>query len=182
VLLAAATSLALLGVAIRAWIATIAVPFLMSTNDAVVELLNGTVKVWDRDAMSDYSNAHRPLYEVKSNLFKGLAHPVRVRVLEVLAASSSVSVTDLLSDTGLEASHLSQHLSVLRRHNLVVAERRASQVFYRLAYPKVADLLSISRALLVEILETTQQQLASTVQMTEVSAPSDPHNEHVSTS
>lgn len=130
-----------------------------------------SLKSWNRDHMELFSNAHRPLYEVKANLFKGLAHPVRVRVLEVLAASANVSVTDLLADTGLEPSHLSQHLSVLRRHNLVVAERRGSQVFYRLAYPQVADLLTVARALLVEILETTQQQLVSTVGLPDLSEP-----------
>ena len=113
--------------------------------------------------MDQFSATQRPLYEVKANLFKGLAHPVRVRVLEVLSAHPDVSVTDLLADTGMEPSHLSQHLSVLRRHHLVVAERRGSQVFYRLAYPQVADLLAVSRSLLIEILQTTQQQLASTV-------------------
>ena len=112
--------------------------------------------------MDEYSEARRPLYEVKANLFKGLAHPIRVRILEVLAAGETVSVTDLLADTALEASNLSQHLSVLRRHNLVSAERRGSQVFYRLAYPQVADLLSVSRALLVEVLEATQKQLVTT--------------------
>ncbi|RFA07627.1 transcriptional regulator [Subtercola boreus] len=116
-----------------------------------------------------FSTDHRPLYEVKANLFKGLAHPVRVRVLEVLSASPDVSVSDLLTDTGLEASHLSQHLSVLRKHNLVVAERRASQVFYRLAYPQVADLLAISRSLLVEILQNTRAQLDSTVNLPDIS-------------
>jgi ArsR family transcriptional regulator len=121
--------------------------------------------------MDQFTSAQRPLYEVKANLFKGLAHPVRVRVLEVLSASGDVSVTTLLADTGLEPSHLSQHLSVLRRHNLVVAERRASQVFYRLAYPQVGDLLRVSRSLLVEILETTQQQLDSTINLPEVRAP-----------
>lgn len=118
--------------------------------------------------MATFSSSHRPLYEVKANLYKGLAHPVRVRVLEVLSTTGSVSVTDLLADTGLEASHLSQHLSVLRRHNLVVAERRASQMFYRLAYPEVADLLAVSRTLLVKILETTQQQLVSTTTLPEL--------------
>jgi DNA-binding transcriptional ArsR family regulator len=117
--------------------------------------------------VDEYTTEHRPLYEVKANLFKGLAHPVRVRVLEVLAAAQakgeSVSVTELIADTGLEASHLSQHLAVLRRHQLVAADRRASQVFYRLAYPQVADFLDVSRALLIEILEHTQRQLASTI-------------------
>jgi DNA-binding transcriptional ArsR family regulator len=77
--------------------------------------------------MDEYTTEHRPLYEVKANLFKGLAHPVRVRVLEVLAAAQArgetVSVADLIADTGLEASHLSQHLAVLRRHQLVAGER-----------------------------------------------------------
>lgn len=104
----------------------------------------------------------RPLYEVKANLFKGLAHPVRVRVLEVLSAAEEVSVAELLDDIGIEASHLSQHLAVLRRHNLVRAERRASQVYYRLAYPQVAELLKVARLLLVDILETTREQLVST--------------------
>ena len=107
--------------------------------------------------------SEQPLYEVKANLFKGLSHPVRIRVLEVLSATREESAAELIVDTGLEASHLSQHLAVLRRHNLVVAERRASQVFYRLAYPQVADLLTTARALLVEILEHTRDQLASTV-------------------
>lgn len=109
--------------------------------------------------MSDFSLDNRPLYEVKANLFKGLAHPVRIRTLERLAGGGDVSVSELLADTGLEPSHLSQHLSVLRRHNLVVADRRGSQVFYRLAYPQVADLLSVARILLVEVLQTTQRHL-----------------------
>ena len=113
--------------------------------------------------MDQFTDVQRPLYEVKANLFKGLAHPIRVRVLEVLSAHPEISVTDLLADTGVEASHLSQHLSVLRRHNLVTADRRGSQVFYRLAYPQVADLLAVSRSLLIDILDTTQRQLASTV-------------------
>ena len=126
-----------------------------------------------QDVSDPFTEANRPLYEVKANLFKGLAHPVRVRVLEVLAAASGtdLSVSDLLTDTGLEASHLSQHLSVLRRHNLVLAERRGSLVFYRLAYPQVADLLAVARQLLVEILDTTQKNLSSTVGMPRLARP-----------
>jgi DNA-binding transcriptional ArsR family regulator len=145
----------------------------MTTPARVVHRVDELTKSWNRDGMDPYSNAHRPLYEVKANLFKGLAHPVRVRVLEVLCVTPSVSVADLLADTGLEPSHLSQHLSVLRRHNLVKAERRASQVFYSLAFPQVADLLSASRALLVEILAQTQQQLDSTVNLPDLTRPTD---------
>jgi DNA-binding transcriptional ArsR family regulator len=104
-------------------------------------------------------DSSRPLYEVKANLFKGLAHPLRVRVLEVLTTAPEASVSELLEATGLEASHLSQHLAVLRNYRLVIAERRGNQVYYRLAYAQVADLLRVARALLGEILETTERQL-----------------------
>ncbi|MCY1229266.1 hypothetical protein D9M72_416260 [compost metagenome] len=109
--------------------------------------------------MEEISDFRAPLYELKANLFKGLAHPVRIRVLELLSAAPEVSVSDMLAATGLEASHLSQHLTVLRRYHLVKGERRALQMFYSLAYPQVADLLAAARLLLNDMLDTTREQL-----------------------
>lgn len=100
-----------------------------------------------------------PLNTVKADLFKGLAHPVRIRVLELLSEQAEVSVADLLAETELEASHLSQHLSVLRRYDLVVSQRRGLQVFYSLAHPQVAALLGVARELLQQILQTTERDL-----------------------
>lgn len=105
--------------------------------------------------------AERPLYEIKANLFKGLAHPYRIRVLEILSSHEEVPVSELLKDTGLEASHLSQHLAVLRRHGLVASERRASLVYYRLAFPEVAGLLRVARQLLAAVLEHSRDQLTA---------------------
>lgn len=106
------------------------------------------------------SHLQRPLYEVKANLFKGLAHPYRIRILELLAGADEVSVAELQSETDLEASHLSQHLAVLRRHRLVLSERRASHVYYRLADRRTADLLAVARALLLTMLEEDEGRLA----------------------
>ena len=59
-----------------------------------------------------------PLSEVKADLFHALAHPARVRVLEVLADGER-SVGELAPLVGIESSHLSQQLGVLRRAGLV---------------------------------------------------------------
>ena len=112
-----------------------------------------------------FSHAERPLYEVKANLFKGLAHPFRIRLLELLSASPELSVAVLQDATGLEASHLSQHLAVLRKHRLVESERRASHVYYRLADPHVAELLGVARALLLAILEADRVRLGDAIQL-----------------
>ncbi len=106
------------------------------------------------------SQSQRPLYEVKANLFKGLAHPVRIRLLELLSDSPELTVSALQAETELEPSHLSQHLSVLRRHHLVVSERRGSHVFYRLADPRIRELLAVARALLLTMLSEDRDRLS----------------------
>lgn len=106
------------------------------------------------------TDASKPLYEVKANLFKGLAHPARIRVLELLSGAEEVSVAELIAATGLEASNLSQHLAVLKKFLLVVAERRGSLVYYRLAHAEVAELLTVARALLGAVLADSRDRLA----------------------
>ncbi|MGA4670910.1 ArsR/SmtB family transcription factor [Propionibacteriaceae bacterium Y1923] len=97
-----------------------------------------------------------PLYEVKAGLFRGLSHPLRIRVLELLADGQEHTVAELLEQTELEASHLSQHLAVLRHNRLVISERRGSHVHYRLFSPAVADLLSVARRLLTELVDDVE--------------------------
>ena len=88
--------------------------------------------------------AQRPLYEIKANLFKGLAHPLRIRVLEILAGDDEVPVTRMLEETGLEASHLSQHLAVLRHAKLVDYAQDGTLRCYYLSRPRlVKDLLAL---------------------------------------
>ena len=114
------------------------------------------------------SQSQRPLYEVKANLFKGLAHPVRIRLLELLSDSPELPVSALQAETELEASHLSQHLSVLRRHHLVVSERRGSHVFYRIADPRIRELLAVARALLLTMLSEDTDRLSEARSLPEI--------------
>lgn len=111
-----------------------------------------------------------PLYEIKADLFKGLAHPLRIRILEVLAASEGQSCTVgvLLAETGLEASHLSQHLATLRRHRVVTSVRVGSAVTYSLAHPKVAELLAIARVFLCDTLADARDALEVAEQLPSV--------------
>lgn len=113
----------------------------------------------------------RPLYEVKAGLFKGVAHPLRIRLLELLADGDEHSVAELQQTTGLEASHLSQHLAVLRRHRLVVSDRRASHVYYRISEPEVAELLAVARRLLGAVLATDNERYATLGALPELSIP-----------
>lgn len=106
------------------------------------------------------AGTERPLYEIKANLFKALAHPARIRVLEILSASGQpTGVSEILAGTELEPTLLSQHLSVLKRHNVVQAERIGNAVYYRLAHPSISELLVIARTFLADTLRAQQQHL-----------------------
>ncbi|MGB3911215.1 MAG: metalloregulator ArsR/SmtB family transcription factor [Pseudolysinimonas sp.] len=117
------------------------------------------------------THSERPLYEVKAGLFKGLAHPLRIRLLELLADGAEHSVAELQRDTGLEPSHLSQHLAVLRRHRLVASDRRASNVFYRITGPDVAELLTVARRLLTVVLTSDADHLERIAALPDIATP-----------
>lgn len=92
-----------------------------------------------------------PLYRLKAEFFKTLGHPARIRILELLSIGE-LSVTELQREVGLETSHLSQQLAVLRRAGLVTTRKQGTTVFYALAAPEVADLLALARHILTDVL------------------------------
>jgi ArsR family transcriptional regulator len=100
----------------------------------------------------------RPVSEVKAELFKALGHPARVRVLEVLAEGER-SVSELQPLVGIELSHLSQQLAVLRRAGLVTTRREGTSVVYALGDPLLAELLAVAKRLLIASLSHTQDLL-----------------------
>ncbi len=102
---------------------------------------------------------NRPLSEIKAELFKALAHPARVRALEVLAEGEH-TVGELQPLVGIESSHLSQQLGVLRRAGLVATRREGSSVCYSLRDPLVAELLAVAKQLLLATLTQTRELLA----------------------
>jgi len=104
--------------------------------------------------------SERPLYEIKANLFKALAHPARIRTLEILSTSRRPTpVSEILADTGIEPTLLSQHLAVLKRHHVVSSKREGNAVYYELAHPKISELLAIARSFLADTLAARREQL-----------------------
>ncbi len=103
-----------------------------------------------------------PIYKLKAEFFKTLSHPARIRILELLAAGEH-SVSELMPELGLEASHLSQQLAVLRRAGLVVGRKQGNNVRYSIASPDVAELLLLARRILTSLL-TDQMGLLADLQ------------------
>ena len=100
-----------------------------------------------------------PLSVVKAELFKALAHPARVRVLELLSDGER-SVGDMQPFVGIELSHLSQQLGILRKAGVVTARKAGSTVIYAVRDPLVVELLAVAKRLLAHTLQESNALLA----------------------
>ena len=77
-----------------------------------------------------------------AGLLKLLANENRLLILCRLAQAGEVSVNDLVDAVGLSQSALSQHLAKMREEGLLATRRVAQAVFYRIADPDAARLLT----------------------------------------
>jgi len=98
------------------------------------------------------------LQALKADLFRALAHPVRIRVLELLALREH-TVQELQEALGLDQPAVSQHLAALRARLLVTARKQGTLAHYALRTRLVADLLRVSRKILSDRLTESQSML-----------------------
>jgi ArsR family transcriptional regulator len=103
--------------------------------------------------------ATAPIYQVKADFFKTLGHPARIRILEVLREGER-PVGALIPEIGIESSHLSQQLGILRRANVVQARKEGASVVYSVGNPMLFELLDVAKAILTSSLVETRDLLA----------------------
>lgn len=86
--------------------------------------------------------------QTKAKLFRGLADPTRLAVLEAVRRAPRC-VNEVVADTGLSQPTVSMHLSCLWDCGLVERERRGKFVYYSVVDPAVLSMLRATDDLLV---------------------------------
>lgn len=91
----------------------------------------------------------------KARFFRALAHPARIRILEVLVRGGRTvqALQDILS---LDQPIVSQHLAVLRNQDIVAARKEGLSVTYTVRDPLVGDLLDVARRIFNNHFASTQ--------------------------
>ncbi len=72
-----------------------------------------------------------------AEIFKIIAHPDRIRLIEELGAHES-DVNTLAQSLDLPGPRVSQHLGLLRAHRIVEERREGRHHFYHLIQPELA--------------------------------------------
>lgn len=84
------------------------------------------------------------LQTFKAQFFRALAHPIRIKILEILVRGGR-TVQELQEALELDQPIVSQQLAVLRNQNIVTAQKEGLSVRYALRDPAVGDLLEVAR-------------------------------------
>ena len=83
-------------------------------------------------------------FKVQAQLFRALSHPVRLRILDILARQEAC-VCHLTAVLGQRQPYVSQQLATLREAGLVADRREGTLIYYRLADGHLASLLAEGR-------------------------------------
>jgi len=81
------------------------------------------------------SNASLEKIQKVAQILKTIAHPVRLEILDVLAAEEPLHVSAIRTRlrTPVEQSMLSHHLIKMKDNNVLVSYKKGKQIFYSMA-------------------------------------------------
>ena len=105
------------------------------------------------------TTASAQLQKLKAEFFRALAHPTRIRLLEVLVSTPERSVHDLQRTLGIGQPIVSQQLARLRASGIVVSKKSGAATRYSVTDPLLKDLLQIAKRILNGRLVDVQSML-----------------------
>ena len=94
----------------------------------------------------------------KAQFFRALAHPVRIKILEILVRGDR-TVQELQEALELDQPIVSQQLAVLRNRGIVTSEKQGLSVRYVLPDPAIGELLEVARRIFNNHLVNTRGML-----------------------
>jgi DNA-binding transcriptional ArsR family regulator len=89
-------------------------------------------------------------FKAQAQLFRALSHPVRLRILDILARQEAC-VCHLTAILDQRQPYVSQQLASLREAGLVTDRRDGTLIYYRLANDHLATLLHQGRMVLKDL-------------------------------
>ena len=98
------------------------------------------------------------LQAFKAQFFRALAHPVRIRILEILVRGEQ-TVQQLQKALDLEQPLVSQQLAVLRNRGIVTSEKQGLSVRYAVRDRTIGQLLEVARRIFNNHLVDTRGML-----------------------
>lgn len=100
----------------------------------------------------------KKIFELHADVCKALGHPLRIEIIDLLQEKEQC-FADILNETGVLKSNLSQHLSVMTKKGILKSRRDGQCSYFALSSEKVAKACLLMREVLLENLKEQQEIL-----------------------
>jgi len=91
----------------------------------------------------------RSIFEIQADLCRCMSSATRIEIVHILRDGPQ-RVSEIVRITGYPQAMVSRHLGVLRNGGVVIANRRAQEVIYQIANPKIVNICDLMRQVLME--------------------------------
>lgn len=82
------------------------------------------------------------VFELEEDIFKIIANQKRLEIIQLLS-KKELNVSEMIKMLGLRQANLSQHLSLLRQHQIVSVSKRGREAYYKLADNNIAEAVKL---------------------------------------
>lgn len=84
--------------------------------------------------------ADGPVLDRASAIFGAFAHPIRIRILQLLF-DQELNVGNIATELGIGQTSASQHLAVLLRAGILVVVQKGTSRYYKVRGPRVKQIV-----------------------------------------
>ncbi len=91
--------------------------------------------------------SYQRLFSIQEDVLKTIAGQKRLEIIQLLK-DRELSVGEMVNMLGIRQANLSQHLAILRQHNVVTARKQGLNVHYSLTDSRIAQACELIREFL----------------------------------
>lgn len=99
------------------------------------------------------------LQENVVSFYKALAHPTRLKILNIVKEHDEICVCNINDDLELEQSNVSQHLKILKNSGILTTRREGLKIMYSLTNREIVTTLNTVNNIVARQLEEQLQAI-----------------------
>ena len=112
---------------------------MLADDQTFGEHIQNNSQMWDKS-----------VYIHNAKIYKMLANPKRLELLNILNVEKEVASTELARRLNLKKANVSQHLYFLKKYKLVKTRKNGQNVYYSLTDPRIVEPCKIFKELLLK--------------------------------
>ncbi|MCS5663438.1 MAG: metalloregulator ArsR/SmtB family transcription factor [Flavobacteriales bacterium] len=81
--------------------------------------------------------------KIAAEMLKAIAHPIRISIVELLANSGQMNVTEIFNALDIKQAIASHQLNTLKNRGVLNSEREGKKTYYSIKHPNIITAVNL---------------------------------------